>query len=329
MGALLLEHPSRRPGALASHTQFGVGRSAAASLSGAIRDGYGHRFANLGIHAAPLQRCAADEHASELDPTNGWAMVSTAKQRFLDMRTSPLLTEIPRFGGAGGVRTAKVDNLLAGVSDDLALSAVVDIERPAPPEVRTAYMTDQGDAPDESQVGEDEIFKAADIDGGDGGDGGDMSAASTGLATALATGTCTYGVTYANQRTLGCGARCGAKIQFDITGITANGDCPPLVPAGTTLTEDVTTDNGCGPGSVTTGAGCPIAPDGTIPSCTDTYGLCLPPASVPGTGCTEVYTQRLWITPPGTSGGTLAETRHITFVLTKTGAGCSGTVTRT
>ena len=105
--------------------------------------------------------------------------------------------------------------------------------------------------------------------------------------------------------------------------VNATGNGCPAKMTGYRLTEDVTTDNGCGPGTVDTGVDCPIELN-----CTDLYLLCLDADSVPEGGCREVYTQRLWIAPPGTSGGILAETRTITFRLTKTGGECSGTVTR-
>jgi hypothetical protein len=128
------------------------------------------------------------------------------------------------------------------------------------------------------------------------------------------------GITYANQTTPGCGGSCGAQIRFDVTGVTHSCDAVDL--AGASVTESVTTDNGCGPGSVTTGAGCPIGAGNTITGCTDTYGLCGPAAAFPIGGCTEVYTQQLFV------GSCLAETRTITFTITRTATTCSGTVTR-
>jgi hypothetical protein len=141
--------------------------------------------------------------------------------------------------------------------------------------------------------------------------------------------TCTYAITYANQSNLGCGAgRCGARIQFDVTAVDATGGGCPATLNGLRVTEAVTTDNGCGPGGVQTGAGCPITATaanprhGTIAGCTDTYGLCLPTASVPTGGCTETYTQQLSV------GGVLAETWRIRFVLTNAAGACTGAVTR-
>jgi len=149
------------------------------------------------------------------------------------------------------------------------------------------------------------------------------SAAGGRLGSAAASAAaCTFSITYANEKKLGCGAQCGAKIVFDITKVTATGSgCPKL--DGLRITESVTTDEGCAPGGVTTGAGCPIGPGGVVTSCTDTYALCMAPGSVAAGGCTEIYTQKLLV------GGQHAETRKITFRLTKTSTSCTGTVTRT
>ena len=142
------------------------------------------------------------------------------------------------------------------------------------------------------------------------------------IGAAAAAPSCTYAITYANQSNVGCGAQCGAQIRFDITRVTASGSgCPSL--KGLRVTESVTTDNGCGPGSVQTGAGCPIGAGGTVSNCTDTYGLCGPATAFPVGGCTEVYTQQLSV------GGQHAETRTITFRISRTSSACSGTVTRT
>lgn len=139
-----------------------------------------------------------------------------------------------------------------------------------------------------------------------------------------ATPTCTYSITYANITKPGCsGGRCGAQIVYDVTKVTATGGGCPAKLEGLKLTESVTTDEGCTPGAVTTGAGCDIGAGGNISGCTDTYGLCASAASFPAAGCTEKYTQKLFV------GGVLAETRTITFRITKSGGTCSGTVTRT
>jgi hypothetical protein len=142
---------------------------------------------------------------------------------------------------------------------------------------------------------------------------------------------CTYAITYANIRNTGCATgQCGAQIVYDVTGVTATGSGCPSSLNGLMVTESVTTDNGCGPGTVTTGAGCPIEEHppmlpghGIVRNCTDTYGMCGPAAAFPATGCTETYTQKLFV------GGVLAETRAIRFAIRRSGASCSGTVTRT
>jgi hypothetical protein len=137
--------------------------------------------------------------------------------------------------------------------------------------------------------------------------------------------TCAYNITYANESFPGCPeGQCGAQIQFDVAGVSAIGPGCPTTLDGLRVTERVTTDNGCGPGTVETGAGCAIGAGGAVaPGCTDTYGMCGPERSFPAAGCTEHYTQQLFV------GGELAETRTLTFVVTKSAAGCGGTVTRT
>jgi hypothetical protein len=129
------------------------------------------------------------------------------------------------------------------------------------------------------------------------------------------------GLTYANQRTPSCtDGTCGAVIEYNITKVTHSCDSISLV--GAKVTETITTDNGCGPGSVQAGPGCPIDIDNTL-QCKDTYSLCQPPSSFPDGTCTEVYTQKLFV------GQCNAETRTITFKITKTSStSCSGTVTR-
>jgi hypothetical protein len=154
-----------------------------------------------------------------------------------------------------------------------------------------------------------------------------------GLGGPLAPGAggCNYAISYQNIRRPGCGAgQCGAQIVYDVTGVTATGTGCPATLDGLRVTETVATDNGCGPGTVTTGAGCPIEEHppmmpghGVVRNCTDTYGLCGPAGAFPAAGCTETYTQSLSV------GGVLAETRTIRFTISRTGGGCSGTVTRT
>ncbi len=134
---------------------------------------------------------------------------------------------------------------------------------------------------------------------------------------------CTYKITYSNIQKPGCPAgKCGAKIIYDVSKVEATGaTCPSL--KGLKVTESVTTDNGCTPGGVKTGAGCDIGDNGEVKHCTDTYAFCTSGASIKEGGCTEIYTQQLFV------GGVLAETRTITFKFTKSGETCSGTVDRT
>jgi hypothetical protein len=129
------------------------------------------------------------------------------------------------------------------------------------------------------------------------------------------------GITYANQSTSGCSpGSCGAGIQYDVTGVTHS--CDSIDMQGANVTESVTTDNGCGPGSVTTGPGCPVSCGNSVAGCTDTYSLCGPPGAFPPGGCTETYTQNLYV------DGHLVETHSIVFTITFPGGTCTGTVTR-
>lgn len=197
------------------------------------------------------------------------------------------------------------------------LTASLSIDRPAAAK------------PSNINPGDGEAVRFAQAVPGDGGAAPIPAGPAGPAAPAAPAAGCSYTITYANVQNLGCPAgSCGAKIRYDVTGVTASGSGCPATLNGLQLTETVSTDNGCTPGGVTTGAGCPItataaAPlNGTITGCTDTYGLCDAPASFPASGCTEIYTQRLSV------GGVLAETRKITFKITKTGGGCSGTVAR-
>jgi hypothetical protein len=149
--------------------------------------------------------------------------------------------------------------------------------------------------------------------------------ADAGSGGAPAAGSCSYAINYANVQTVGCPTgQCGAKIKYEVTGATATGTGCPASLKGLRITETVATDNGCTPGGVTTGAGCLIVDDAgnTSGNCRDTYGLCFTAASYPAAGCTEIYTQTLSV------GGVLAETRTITFKISKSGGSCSGTATR-
>ncbi|GET39215.1 hypothetical protein [Microseira wollei] len=205
---------------------------------------------------------------------------------------------------------------VARKAENLQLTAYLKIERPTLKQ-RAAVLSDTGEADVEAL--EDGVIRKAQAAGGGGAGAGGAAP------------TCTYAVDYANLSTVGCDSgKCGAKISYDVTGVRATGSGCPSSLDGLRLTETVTTNNGCGPGSVTTGSGCPIRSHppmlpnyGQITGCTDTYTLCASPAYYPATGCTERYTQQLFV------GGNLAETRTITFRITKSSGSCSGTVTRT
>jgi hypothetical protein len=142
---------------------------------------------------------------------------------------------------------------------------------------------------------------------------------------------CTYDVHYTNPRSVKCdGHGCGAKIVYDVTGVTASGaDCPATL-NGLVLSERIVTDHGCGPGGgVETGIGRLIAATAAEPhkgkfpiKCRDTYELCSQAADFPATGCTEVYKQDIFV------GGKLADKRLITFRINKSKDKCTSTATR-
>jgi ferredoxin len=297
-----LQHAAVRP--VADHT-------AQPEPAGALAESrFGQDFSQVAVHAG------SDAARSEITPS------------------CPLTPTRCPFGGACHTCPVRVQAKLAALNsftlDDkatrqetiqkcdsirtkkgLGIAVEANIQRPRST-LKAAVLSNTGEAERVEMEG-DASVKMAQADGG----------VST-PATSPAAGTCTYAITYANIRTPGCGAgRCGAQIVYDVTKVTATGSgCPPSL-AGLQLTESVTTDSGCIPGAVSTGAGCPIGAGGTITGCTDTYGLCASAASFPAAGCTERYTQKLSV------GGVLAETRTITFRITRTGGACSGTVTRT
>ncbi|UCC31810.1 MAG: hypothetical protein JSU86_05935, partial [Phycisphaerales bacterium] len=129
------------------------------------------------------------------------------------------------------------------------------------------------------------------------------------------------GLTYANQSTSGCLAgRCGAGIQFDVTGVTHS--CDSIDMAGATVTETATNDHGCVAVNVQTGPGCGVNCGNAINNCTDTYQMCALPSSYPPGGCTETVTQHLYV------DGHLVETHTIIFTITFPGGTCTGSVTR-
>jgi hypothetical protein len=240
---------------------------------------------------------------------------STVRARSGTEATEPARRDAPvRIDGSETVHTR--NRVMAG--NGRMIDVETKIERPGVPS-RPAMLSDSGEmAADEGESSR--IVKVARAVRSEGGE----TYCSQATAATPAAAPCTYAITYANISTPGCGGGlCGAQIMYDVTRVTTSGSsCPSL--AGLRLTESVTTDNGCGPGNVQTGGGCSIGAGGTVAAgCTDTYGLCGPAASFPAAGCTERYSQNLYV------GGVLAERRTITFRIDRTGGGCSGTVNRT
>jgi hypothetical protein len=202
--------------------------------------------------------------------------------------------------------------------DQMQLDLEVEVIRPPASSQLTAALSTGGEAVDE----ESEDILTAQGGGPPLGPG------------PLAPPSCTYTITYDNVRDAPCaGGRCGRMIIYDITSVTATGSGCPADLNGLMLTESVTNNHGCSPANVQTGAGCPLVSHAPmmptyaiLENCTDTYAVCLGTTSqarIPAGGCTEIYTQQLFI------GGVLAETHIITFTLTKSGTSCSGTVNRT
>jgi hypothetical protein len=141
---------------------------------------------------------------------------------------------------------------------------------------------------------------------------------------------CTFTITYANQKSLGCGPKepRGASIRYDITKVTASGKGCPATLDGLKLTEKVTSDQGCHPQQPTPGEGCTIRADkkkpleGRLEKCTDTYSVCGDKQAFLFKGCTQVLTQEIFV------DGVLADTRKIEFEIFRTGEKPSGKVTR-
>ncbi len=144
--------------------------------------------------------------------------------------------------------------------------------------------------------------------------------------TELATSACptcaVYNVVYFNETTGTCQdlgyspSICGAVIEYQIVLVSSDCSCE-----GAQLIETVATDNGCQPGSVFTGPGCPIGASNTLTDCRETYSMCFPPEAYPEGTCTEVWTQEVYVCR-------LAQTVQITFQITKSGSSCSGVVFR-
>lgn len=200
------------------------------------------------------------------------------------------------------------------------------------------------DAPDKEDVGR--ITLQADVDAGV----PPAKAPAKPPAKAPAAPNCKYKITYANVSNPGCeelgpeacrGANVskpecekletsrGARIRYDITKVQAMGKGCPATLDGLKLTEKVTSDAGCRPGKVETGAGCTIYADkakpleGQFRVCTDTYSVCGGVQSFLFAGCTQILTQEIFI------GGVLAETHEIKFEIYRRGNQPSGKVTRT
>lgn len=220
--------------------------------------------------------------------------------------------------GVAARQQASGENRADGASAELDVN--IDVIKAPPSRLRAAIASDGAD---NEAAGEDEDVLTAQTPAGPVVPGGGPTPPS-----------CTYVVSYENVRNAPCNTGlCGAKIIYDITAVKATGLGCPSTLNGLMVTESVSNDHGCSPANVQGGAGCPIAENppmapgnGIVRNCTDTYGVCLGSTSqsrIPPAGCTETVTQQIFV------GGVLAETHLIRFNISKSGAGCGGTVTRT
>lgn len=144
-----------------------------------------------------------------------------------------------------------------------------------------------------------------------------------------ATPTCTYQVSYANERHNICPiGSCGTAIRYDIVAVIATGSGCPASLNGVSVTEIVTNNHGCLSTNVRPGAGCVITPTGNVvradgSPCTDLYAICEDQSRIAVPGCTEVITQQILV------GGVVAETHTITFTFNRTPGGtCWASVVR-
>ena len=122
---------------------------------------------------------------------------------------------------------------------------------------------------------------------------------------------------------------CGAVQVWRYTKVNVHG-CTRDFGPGDELIEDVVSDANC-TGQTTPRQGrCPIGARGVLGKCTDSYGICKPDSLIfsKGSICKETLTQTLSLGGPFTPVPTPIETHKIIFEFTKTGSGCTTTLTR-
>jgi hypothetical protein len=111
----------------------------------------------------------------------------------------------------------------------------------------------------------------------------------------------------------------GAAIGYNILGVTCQCDC-----AGAVLTETVTRDSGCLPGTfVQVGPPQTVGPGNTFLNGYDIFYLIALPEAFPMGTCIETFTQQMYIC------GRLVETAQMVFTITRTVTGATGIGTRT
>lgn len=123
---------------------------------------------------------------------------------------------------------------------------------------------------------------------------------------------------------------CGATQVWRYTNVNVQG-CTRDFGPGDELVEVVVSDGNCTGQTSPKQGRCAIGAGGTLGRCVDSYGICKPDSQIfsKGSTCTETMTQTLSLGGPFTPAPTPIETHQIVFVFTKTGSGCTTTLTRT
>jgi len=123
---------------------------------------------------------------------------------------------------------------------------------------------------------------------------------------------------------------CGAVQQWKYNRVNVVPPCTFDFNANDQLIEVVSSDGKCTGQSVPKTGFCPIAPNGSLGRCTDSYGVCKPPDQIQFGGqttCTETMNQQMFIGGSLTNSF-LVESHQIIFTFTKSGTGCSATAVR-
>jgi hypothetical protein len=119
---------------------------------------------------------------------------------------------------------------------------------------------------------------------------------------------------------------CGGAYGVTYSGVSLNPACANLVLDGAPLTEEITTDNGCGPGEIPPG-GCVVQNGNRLARqgdrCRDYYYVCKPAASLPnGYSCKEILSQKIFIGP------CLVATHTVVVTIDNQSGDCTGNAQR-